>query len=254
MSPADLALVAVVTAMATATAYLRSPRAKSLAYMLPLPFTAAVVSSGQRVDATHALGIAMVWAYPWLVWLLHCRLRLGILLADAAALVVYLAVGLGLSRLVPREGRAADSLFWSFTAVLAASALGMTFVPTRAEPGHRSRMPIYVKVPLLLLIVTAVVLAKNPLRGFMPTFPYVTVFAVYEARRSLHTLAARMPVFVLGFVPFMVICRELIPAWGCSPALALAWAAYLPVYLAVDRLMAARTPALSSEGDLRSSA
>jgi hypothetical protein len=236
--------------MATATAYLRSPRAKSLAYMLPFPFTAAVIASGQRVDATHAVGIAMVWAYPWLAWLLHCRLRLGILVADAVTLVTYLAIGLLLARFVPHEGSAADTLFWVSAAVLTAAGLGMAFVPTRTEPGHRSRMPVYVKLPLLLLIVTAVVLAKRPLRGFMPTFPYVTVFAVYEARRSLHTLAARMPVFILGFAPFLVICRLLIPAWGYAPALALAWSAYLPIYLLVDRLMAARAPVAGGCADL----
>ena len=246
LSAADLALVAVVTGLVTAVAYLRSPRAKSLAYSLPLPFTAGLVASGQEIDATHIMGVAMVWGYPWLVWLLCRRVQLNVIAADAAALAAYLGASLLSARLVPAGGSAAGTAaFWAGLAALLAGGLAALTVPCRPEPGHRSPLPAAVKVPGVFLLVAGIVLLKNPLRGFMPTFPFVTVFTVYEARNCLHTIAARMPVFILGMVPFLAVCRLAVPAWGHGPALALAWAAYLPVYLLLDRFMAGRAQAVA---------
>jgi len=99
---------------------------------------------------------------------------------------------------------------------------------------------VYLKVPAVMSIVFGVVLLKEPLRGFMPFFPYVTIFAVYESRRSLYTLASRMPVMGLGSVPFLAAVRLLQPARGYALALLCGWACYLPIALLLDQLYARR--------------
>ncbi len=241
LGPADLALVAVVTAMATAMAYLRSPRAKSVAFCLPLPFTAAVVSSGQPVGLTHLAGLALVTAFPWLVWLLHARRGLNIVAAAGVAVAAYLGAGFLFARLLPGGGAVEAGAFWAGLGVLLLAALALLALPGRAEPGHKSAMPVYLKVPAVAAIVLGIVAVKEPLRGFMPMFPYATIFAVYESRRSLHTLAWRMPIMALAFLPMLAACRLILPAHGYLAALACGWAFFVPIALGLDRWFAKRT-------------
>ena len=237
---ADLALIGVVTGMATAMAYVHSPRAKSVVFCLPLPFTAAVISSGQPVDLTHLVGLLLVLLFPWLVWLLHVRLRVNIFAADLAAVGAFLGLGFLCARILPRPEAREDLLFAGGCVALALFSAAMLLLPARAEPGHRSALPVYFKVPAIMAIVAAVILAKEPLRGFMPFFPYATMFAVYESRHSLYTLSARMPVMGLGSVPFLAIFRALQPAHGYALALAAAWACYVPLALLLDQYYARR--------------
>ena len=232
----DIALMLIVTAMAVGMAYVPSPRAKSMLYMLPLPFTAAMLATGQSVDATHMCGMTAIWLYPWVAWLMHGRLGLHIILASGAALGIHTSLSLALARIIPSSGASEQACFWSVWVVaLAAGGLAL-LVPARREASHRSALPAYLKVPLVLLLVAGVVMLKEQLRGFMPTFPFATVFAVYESRRSLHTLASRFPIFLVGFLPMIVACRWAIPAWGHAAGLAAGWAVYLPVYIGLDRL------------------
>lgn len=246
-STADIVLMCIVTAMSVAVAYLPSPRAKSLVYMLPFPFSAALVSTGAGVDATHLIGFALVWVFVWNVRFLHVVLRLHILLADAVALGLHLAAGLCIAEYVPRRGPAVAPedlaieawLFWGACVVLSAAAVAFTALPHRDEPAHRSPLPVWIKAPLVFLLVAGIVLAKKPLRGFMPSFPMVTVFAVYEARHSLYTLASRMSIFLLAFVPMLILCRLLIPYTDPTVSealvgLAVGWAAYIPLYLGLE--------------------
>jgi len=239
---ADLVLLLGVTGMAVGMAYVRSPRAKSLVYMLPVPFSLALVTTGKGVDATHAIAFFAVCLFVWLVWFLHARLKLNIILADVTAIACYCAFGLAMTRVVPSSGDRALPWFATALAVIALGGAAAMILPHREEPGHRSRMSPAIKAPLVILVVAALVLAKRPLRGFMPGFPIATIFAVYESRRSLYTLARRFPIFLLGVVPMIVVLRVLLPEQEPIAvreyvvALAGGWAVYLPIYLALDAL------------------
>jgi hypothetical protein len=243
----DLALVLVVTGMATAMAYVHSPRAKSVIFCLPLPFTAAVISSGQAVDLTHLVGLVLVLAFPWLVWLLHVRLGVNIIVADLAAVGAFLGLGFLFARVLPAGGPTEALAFWAGEAAIALLSAAMLALPHRTEPGHRSVLPVYLKVPAVMSIVLGVILIKEPLRGFMPFFPYVTIFAVYESRRSLYTLASRMPVMGLGSIPFLAVVRLLQPAHGYALALLCGWACYVPIALLLDQLYARRARRAAAE-------
>ncbi|HOX07903.1 MAG TPA: hypothetical protein PK280_16000 [Planctomycetota bacterium] len=240
-TPADFALIGVVTAMATAMAYVHSPRAKSVVFCLPLPFTAAVISSGQSVDLTHLVGLLLVLLFPWLVWLLHVRMRVNIFVADLIGVGAFLALGFLFARLLPRGGQEREALLFAGGCVVLTvlSAAGL-LLPPRIEPGHRSALPVYFKVPAVVAVVTGIILIKEPLRGFMPFFPFATIFAVYESRHSLHTLASRMPIMGLGSVPFLAIVRALQPEHGYAWALGAAWACYVPLALLLDQYYARR--------------
>lgn len=242
----DLLLILVVTGMAVGMGHVRSPRAKSLVYMLPLPFSLALIATGKGVDGTHMAGMLAVWAFVWVVWLLHLKLGLPILLADLLAIALHCGISFTLGALIPEQGPAEAFWFWAGAGLLLAGSVAGLLWHHPREPGHRSTLPVYVKAPLVLLIVLGILLAKQPLRGFMPSFPMVTVFAVYEARHSLRTLGHRFAIFAAGFIPLAIVLRltlpeNPVPPLGYLAPLALGWACYLPILILLDRFYAARS-------------
>jgi hypothetical protein len=240
---ADIALLGVVTILTTCIAYVRKPRVKSLIYMLPIVFSTATVSTGRGVDASHIVGMTGCWFFLWVVWYLSVRRGIHIVVADIAAIAFYGLYCAVLLPLMPRDGAAEQWWFWGavlFNWVF----MGWIFwrIPPQSEPGHRCTMPAYMKMPLTAGLVSLLVLLKVPLRGFMPAFPLLTIFTVYEARHSLHTLSRRFPVFLVAFTAMAVVMRNLLPPGGSLhladylPALAAGWAVYLPIYAAMDWL------------------
>ena len=55
---AEIAMMVIVTVQVLVIAYLQSPRVKSMVYMLPIPFSTALVTTGRGIDATHLVGMA----------------------------------------------------------------------------------------------------------------------------------------------------------------------------------------------------
>ena len=209
LPPADIALIVIVTSMAAGIAYLHDPRLKALLYTIPLPFLAARYASGVPVDATHVLGVFTTLAFLSLTLLGLRRFRLPIAVAEGIGIAVFCGIGFAVGRWVPSS----DAAFWVAVAVVVPALLALRlFLKPVHEPGHRTQMPVWIKVPLILLIVVLVVWAKGPLRGFMPTFPFVGTFAVYETRRSLRTTVRQFVRFCLGFVAALVTMR-LVGKW-----------------------------------------
>jgi len=224
LSPADVALVVVVSAMATAMAYIRKPVLKAAIYLVPLPFTAAAISAGFEVEVTHALGVLLIPTFIWTVRWLHLKGGLPVVVADVVGAGAYCAAGWTLVRVVPRS----DLSFWAVVGLSVASGLVLgRVVPNRQETAHRTSLPVALKVPLGVVVVLCLVALKGALRGVMTTFPYVGVFAVYEARHSLWTLG-RASSRLLILLPVLLIATKLMQHWvGLGWALALGWLAYL---------------------------
>jgi hypothetical protein len=171
LSHTDIALIVVVALQVLGMAYLRSPRAKTLLFMLPLPFSIALIATGRGVDATHVAGMGGVWFFVWLVAFLHLRLHMHILVADLVALVFHTVLSLVLARVIPIDGSTERLCYIIFSAVIACIGLIVFLLPHSLETGHRSTLPVWIKTPLIVLLILPLVLAKEPLRGFMPSFP-----------------------------------------------------------------------------------
>jgi len=252
LGPAELAMMAIVTAQVVAIAYLSSPRSKSLVYMLPIPFSTALVTTGRGIDATHLLGMAVVWAFPWLAWYLHGRRGWPVLLADACGVLLYAGATLAFTSLVPAQAGLGTPWFTAAAIVLLAACLPAFGFSPPAEPGHRSRLPVAFKAALILGLIAALLALRKPMRGFMPAFPLATIFTVYEARHSLKTLSMRFPIFLVGFIGMAAVMAWLLPAGGpLRPTayllpLAAGWAVYVPFYLLLDRWYTQRSPATAA--------
>lgn len=232
LTPIDLVLAAIVSAMVAAIAYVRDPVYKSLIYIAPFPTVAVILMTGLPVDASHLVGAVLLPSFIWAVRALHVNLRWPILLADALPLLAYGPVGWLLTRALPET----ELFFWIVVVLLAAAGLLLNRVlPRPAEPGHRTTLPLYVKLPVTLVTVLLVMAAKNSLRGIAAIFPFVGMFAVYEARHSLYTLGRRCFTLTTLLAAMLATMRLLQHRIGVPPALGCACIVCLLLFLLLNR-------------------
>lgn len=196
----DAALIAAVSLQTAAMAYLSEPRWKALVYTLPFPFTFAALALGRPIDATNVAGIFLLMIYVQVIRVLHVKLRWPITFAIIAAVFCYASLATQLVKVLP-----------STTPVFYVTALGAIFsgalllrlMPQRSEPSHRTPLPLWFKLPIIVAVVCGLVLMKKHLGGFMTTFPMVGIVGAYEARHSLWTMGRQVPVMMLTVIPMM---------------------------------------------------
>ncbi|MBI4025595.1 MAG: hypothetical protein HY360_11490 [Verrucomicrobia bacterium] len=220
----DALLLVVVSVQATVLAYLHHPRWKALVLTLPIPFTVATMAVGLPIDATNVCGLLLLLMFTHGVRILHQNLRAPVVPSIAAAAMGYCLLGWMLAGLLP----VGDAAFW--TACVATVLVAVTLLKTtahREEPGHRSSLPVWIKLPIIMLVIGGLLLIKHGLRGFTTVFPMVTVVGLYEARHSLWTMSRQVPVIILGMVPMMIVCRLAQERMPQGAALALSWVLFL---------------------------
>jgi hypothetical protein len=243
LAPADLAVILVISLQATALAYVRSPKWKAIILSLPIPFTMMTLSSGRGVDVTTVLGVDLFFLFMQSVRWLHQDRRMPIVPAIVLGAVGYCLLGAGLAAIVPRTAAA----YW--LATVGTFLFGLTMfrvLPYRAEPGHRSSLPVWLKWPIITVIILFLVASRNVLQGFATVFPIMGTMTCYEARHSLWTAARQ------GAVITMILAVTLMGpylAWphvGMAPSLVLAWiiwaSAFVPVTLRQWAAAARLTP------------
>lgn len=231
-SPWDLALIGAVAVHATALAYMHDPRWKAFLLTLPIPFTMATLAVGAPVDATNVLALVLLFGYTLAVYQLHAVWHWPILLTIPLAALSYCAVASLLAPITPRG----DAAFWAAAALVFGLGVGLYFrMPSRVEPGHRGPLPLYLKLPLIALVIAGLVLIKRHLQGFMTMFPMVGVIASYEGRHCLWTLSRQIPVVMLTSLPLMATVRLLTPHLGLGGALAGGWVVFLAILIPITR-------------------
>jgi len=244
----DIALICVVTFLAVGVAYVPSPRAKSLFFSLPLPFSAAILSINQSADATNIIGFIGGWTVVWGVYYLYAKRGWNIILAEVVGLAYYCGLSYCIPLIMPRGCDLEPYFFWGLlVGMVLVSLLMFRYLPPKAEPHHKSPMPMLLKTILVLAIVCCVVLAKSHMRGFVTAFPFVTTFALYEGRFCLYSMARRMPSFYLGVPPLLIAMRYLPDMIGMWGALAMAWACFVPVLMIMDRVYSKRDQRLLAQ-------
>lgn len=216
----DWLLVLVVSLQATAIAYLYKPEWKALALSLPVPFTVAYLALGQPINATNVGGVAVWFVFMHGVRILHQGRHWPIVPVIAVMALAYCLIATALAPILPTSAPA----FW-ISLLLLIPLVGWAFLGLRPEdePGHRSALPLLVKLPLLVAVVLVVLILKKQMQGFMTVFPMVSVIAVYEARHSLRTMCAQVPATILVIMAMFAIIRLAEPLWGSASALALSW-------------------------------
>lgn len=226
IGPWDMTLVVAVSIQATALAYLYRPKWKAFVLNLPIPFTIASMAIKRPIDATNVLGLILLLIFTHGVRLLHSKLRLKIIPSITLSALVYCLVGWLVAGFIPTNGPA----FWlSCLAVLGLAVIILKISPDRPERGHKTDLPVWIKLPMIIAVVTFLITIKKELLGFTTSFPMVGVLAAYEARHSLWTISRQIPVLMLMVIPMMMVCRLCQDHFGLGTALAMGWVLFLPL-------------------------
>ena len=227
---------AVLTVFVISIAYVRTPRAKAFIYSLPVPFSCAYLATGLSVNATHLSGLLLVVGYNWLVYLLT-RAKLPLIAAIILSAAAYFFAAMALRPLV------AVSLWYLAAAGLIGWLVALATYRPRPEPTHRSHAAWYVKAPLIFTIAMVIYNTTGLLAGGVGLFPYAGVFASYESRHSLRTLAGQFSLNALGLLACLLTIHL---AEGRIPAplpLALGWLPMLAWTALVKWLNLGKPPA-----------
>jgi len=220
----DIVLIAVVSAQSTLLAYLHSPRWKALLLNLPLPFTVAVLSVGQPIDVTNIAGFLLLFVYTHSVRILNWRFGIPVVAAIVISALGYCVLGTALSAILPKT----ETAFWVACAVVLATAIlfNRKLLP-RDEPGHRSSLPVGVKLVVIVCVITTLVVLKKHLQGFMTMFPMVGLAACYEGRHCLWTICRQIPIVMMTMLPMVIVIRLAQPYLGYAWSLAPGWLVFL---------------------------
>jgi hypothetical protein len=220
----DVALIVTVSLQGTVIAYLHEPKWKIVGLALPIPFTLGSLAVGDPVGSFHASGTVLLVLFAYAVLLLHYFARCPIVLSIALPAVGYCIGGAAMTKVLPQT----EEAFW--TIVTVGYVVGLVLyglVPFREEPGHRTPLPIWIKLPAIMMVVATIVAIKQSLRGFMAMFPMVSVITCYEARKSLWTVCRYISIIVMAVACLMSTVRVLQSFVDLGWALAGGWAAYL---------------------------
>ena len=229
-----------VTAMAGLLAFFRSPGWKAFMLSLPIPFTCATLSLGQGVGISNVSGLVALLLFTVGVRFGYYRLRWPIVPVIVLCAIGYCLLAAGLNRLLPRG----EAAFWiACAAVFAIGVVAFRTAPIVAEPHYRSPLPLWVKIPVIALVVAFLVIIKSQIGGFMTTFPMVGTISAYEARHCLNVVCRQiaMGVFMMALTigVIHVLHRALapfLPGQACLvAALAGGWVVYLAQLAAVTR-------------------
>jgi hypothetical protein len=216
----DYTLIVVVAVQATVLSYLYRPKLKALMLSLPIPFTVAVLALGEPMNATNVLALDLLLLFTNGVRVLYIRFKINIIFAIIIAALAYCLLGTWLSGILPRT----PLVFWvSVGATLVLAVFLYVKMPHKQEPGHRTPLPLYAKLPVVIAVVILLVIIKSNLQGFMTAFPMVGVIAAYEARKSLWAICRQIPVVMIAILAMIVTCYLLQKYYSLGISLAVSW-------------------------------
>ena len=229
----DIALIAVVSAQSTVLAYLHNPKWKAFLLLIPLPGTFAILSVAQPIDITNVAGLLLLLFYMHGVRILNWRFKIPIVFAIAISAVAYCVIGVLLAKILPKT----EVAFWVTSAfVLAMALLFGRLMPPREEPGHRSQLPVGLKLLIIISVITGLIVIKKQLTGFMTVFPMVGLIACYECRHSLWTICRQISVALIAVLPMFMIMRLTQPFLGYAWALVPGWIVFWAIIIFINPL------------------
>ncbi len=234
----DWGLLIVVAAMSTAIAWIRHPAWKAFVLALPFPFTLATLSLGGEVTASHFAGLVGLLGYMHGVRLLIRRAGWPAAPAIGICALAYSGMATLINSWIPQTAAA----FWMAGFGAAGVGLGVFLrFPAPSEPGHRTSLPFWIKVPIIVVVILFLVVLKKRLGGFMATFPMVSVLGVYESRHSLSTTCRQTAWLVFGMAVMIAAIHLVQRVWTPSGSGAIGisflagWVVYLGLLAAATR-------------------
>ena len=214
-------------------AAVKSPALKALIYSLPIPITVALIATKGKVNSSNVMGLVLLCLYLWLVYFLHNRYRIAILLADIGAAFLYITFGYG----------AIKYIHVPFFLVCGAYAIGWACIvsllhtnPLNTPKTKPSTMSPAKKGILTSFIALLLFSLKDILKGLVVTFPFSGVFAVIEAKNHLDTLARIFLRNSIAILAFFILVYLLPLSMTLGVKLAIAWISYMLILKLVNQI------------------
>ena len=217
-------LVFAVSVQATIAAYLYEPKWKAFMLTIPIPFTLATLSVGCQVGVYHVTGLILLFIFTHGVRVFHYTLKLPILISILISAVLYCLIGSSLTKIIPNTQQA----FW-IGAIVVFVLISVSFfvVSCRVEPGHRTPLPVWIKFPIIVIVILCLISIKQYLLGFMTVFPMMGVIVAYEAKNCLWTISRRIIIALITLLAMMISINLSYNSLGLYGSLGAAWIVFV---------------------------
>lgn len=244
----DIVLMIAVGLMGTLVAYIHDPGRKAFILLLPIPFSIANLSLGFNVDVTNVLALLVLYVFTQGVRIFYNIVKLNVVASIGISAAVYCALGIMLAKVVPKT----ELAFWIASALVLAVGLIIHYsIEEKAEPGYRTSLPVWKKVPIILIVVAFLVMIKLYLHGFMTLFPMVGVIAAYESRYSLGMTCRKIGSLMFVMLPMILAMHvaQIYCGFGIAVSLGIGWIVFLPLLFLFNQDIFRRNVTLDRNGE-----
>jgi hypothetical protein len=228
----DILLIVVVTLLACGVAYIPQPRLKAFILFLPLPSTVVILSLGKPVDVSYLLSMPLLMIFFYLVYVLHGRRHVPVVISIIASAAIYCLVGGEVHPWLPKSA----GMFYLIYLAIGALTYGLyRWTSEAVEKDYQTPLPVYIKAPIIILVVFFLVKIKYYLSGFMAGFPMVGVVGAYETRYCLKTVFRKLPLMIFCTSTMFAVCFAVQNDWGLYGGIAAGWAVYFILLILMRR-------------------
>lgn len=211
----------------------RGVRAKGLLFVFPVMITIGLVATQGRVDASNVVGVALIWVFLGVTYVVQLAWEGHIFVADALGVAAYVGLGAVIASGALTDFRTAVVLVTTAWAVM---VWWFHRHPSEEGPARLSVMPPWVKA-LVAGGASAAILSTYPLiAGMVVTFPYQGLFAVVEVRDNLGVFCRVVVRNSLAVVAMFVTMHALGDHVSLFVGLLAGWLTFAIVLSAVIRL------------------
>ena len=204
--PYDWLLIFMVTALGTASAYMKDPQLKAVAATIPIPCGFAYIAVGLPMGTANAISALLCLMYVHVVRIGHNRLHIPIVPSIIIGLAIFVVIGTTLQPIVPDN----EPVF--FAVCLFDFLLGVLIYfkqPYKSGVPYKTPLPVYIKAPAIALVVSGLMVIKRLMGGFCTSFPMMNSIVSYESRYSLGDQCRQLPLFLIAG-PFMFVEMRLL--------------------------------------------
>ena len=101
--PYDWLLIFMVTALGTASAYMKDPQLKAVAATIPIPCGFAYIAVGLPMGTANAISAVLCLMYVHVVRICHYKIKIPIVLSIIIGLALFVAIGTTLQPIIPDD-------------------------------------------------------------------------------------------------------------------------------------------------------
>ncbi|OGV55672.1 MAG: hypothetical protein A2017_03055 [Lentisphaerae bacterium GWF2_44_16] len=224
----DILLIAAVVCMGTSAAYIKNPQWKSFILLLPFPSSLSALAIGKPVDSSFIIGLFLVPLFFYIIRKLYDGMGINIIVSIIISALVYCLIGFAVFRILHDS----MTLFTSSFILVNIFALFLHIhKPRTQEEGYKSTLPVYVKVPIIAIVIIVLLNFKNTLGGFMALFPMAGVVSAYEVRHCMNAVFRQIPVMISAVSCMFGTCYFLQDITGLYWGIIASWCVYMILLL-----------------------